>query len=346
MKLKALLELVIAVVFASLVSSLTVKAQEDTSPSSFVTKIYFVNTSQGWALAEKKDSSFILKTNDGGDHWVEQYRAKQAGFFGIKFANSDVGWVIGNGGIILHTSDGGVTWQNQVSGTTAVLTGLSIIDADRVWVSGPVGTLLFTTDGGRTWSMKKVNAQVAISDIMFVDKQHGWAVGYGTIFSTSDGGDTWEVKSSGDWKPLSSVFFANKDIGWITVGPVILRTTDGGKTWKETIPPSQGRIAGLSFIDAQHGWVAKSRGEEGSIVHVPGHDKLSSESFILSTNDGGSTWRKMFHIKSDKDHSAWIINIFFLDRSRGWAIGRDGLILRTVNGGKTWSRLQSILRNQ
>lgn len=348
MKFRFSLRIVTAIVFVMLVSARATKCQR-ASPGqvmpthAYAARVYFTNASDGWVLADKDARSFILRTTDGGDHWALQYQSKEAGVFEIKFANPDSGWAVGNNGTILHTSDRGTTWKRQISGTTEVLTGLSIIDANTAWVSGASGTILHTGDGGKAWNSQEVNTKIAIPDITFVDKQHGWAIGYGTIFSTNDGGNTWQLQRSGDWKQLSSVLFANKNLGWITVGPVILRTIDGGKTWDETIPPSQGKVAGLSFVDTQHGWVAKSRGEEGSIVQVLNHDKLSSESFILSTSDGGANWQELFHVKSKTDHSAWVLNIFFVDLLRGWAVGRNGLLLRTTDGGKTWTRLEELL---
>jgi photosystem II stability/assembly factor-like uncharacterized protein len=218
-----------------------------------------------------------------------------------------------------------------------LLTGLAVLDANKAWATGASGTLLYTNDGGETWNRKDINSQVAISDIMFLDSVHGWAVGYGAIFSTVDSGKTWAATSSGEWKALSSVVFANRNLGWIAVGPVLLKTADGGKTWVETFPPSQGQLAGLSFVDSQHGWAVKSRGEEGSAAHLPGKDIVTSESFVLSTSDSGQTWQTTFHIASE-DHSARIQNIFFINRTNGWVVGRAGLILRTEDGGKSWQK--------
>jgi photosystem II stability/assembly factor-like uncharacterized protein len=335
--------LLLMTISAKGVERLTAK-QDDTSYQD-ATKVYFVDATRGWILAQTKGKSLILRTTDGGEHWAVRYGSTDAAFLSVKFITGELGWVVGSNGTILHTSDGGATWEKQASETTAALTGLSVIDANTAWVSGPVGTLLFTADGGKIWSARTVNTPAALSDVMFADRQRGWAVGYGTILSTTDGGNTWKMKNSGDWKPLSSIYFANKETGWITVGPVILQTTNEGQGWKEIVPPSQGKVVGLSFVDSRHGWVAKSRAEEGSIVHVTGHDKLSSESFILYTSDGGTTWREQLHLKNDEGHGALLLNIFFINQLRGWAVGRQGLLMRTIDGGRTWTRLESPLRN-
>jgi photosystem II stability/assembly factor-like uncharacterized protein len=313
------------------------QASQDSPTNASFHKVYFVDRQRGWMLGSAPNESMILQSRDGGESWQEQYRSAE-GLYSIKFASPEIGWVVGSRGTILHTNDGGDSWTRQRSGTDVLLLGLAVLDASDAWATGASGTLLYTTDGGDTWNKKNISSSVGISDITFADPKHGWAVGYGTILSTVDGGETWRVKSSGQWKPLTSVIFANQNLGWIAVGPVILKTTDGGETWAETSPPSQGQLSGLSFVDAQHGWVAKSRGEEGSVVHVPGKDTISSESYILSTSDGGRTWQSIFQVGSPIDHSAWVLNIFFVNATTGWAVGRDGLILRTIDAGKSWQR--------
>lgn len=310
--------------------------QAITSPD--LTNIYFANVMQGWLLGSRNGVNSIYATGDGGKSWTEQYKTK-VGLLRVRFANQLVGWVVGGNGTILHTSDGGSTWEPQVSGSAMLLTGLAIVDPNTAWVSGAKGTLLFTRDGGKTWDAAPVSTNVGISDVTFADPQHGLAVGYGIILSTSDSGNTWIIKSSSEWKHLSSVELVDACRGWIAVGPAVLRTDNGGNTLQALVPPSQGQVIGINFVDAQHGWVAKSRGEEGDVAHIKDLEKLSSESFILSTSDGGMNWHQMLHIKSEKDHSAWILDIFFIDLSSGWAVGRNGLLLKTVNGGKDWKKI-------
>lgn len=305
-------------------------------------KVYFVNDHHGWILGSTSKEGLIFESNDGGKTWQQSYRSSE-GFFNIQFADNKIGWAVGSNGTILRTSDGGANWTNQKSGVKVLLTGLAVLDVNKAWATGASGTLLYTNDGGETWNRRDINSQVGISDIMFLDSDRGWAVGYDAIFSTVDSGKTWTAASSGAWKLLSAVVFANRNLGWIAVGPVLLKTADGRKTWVETFPPSQGQLAGFSFVDSQHGWVVKSRGEEGSVVHLPGKDRVSSESFVLSTSDSGHTWQTTFHIASEVDHSARILNIFFLNRTNGWVVGRAGLILRTEDGGKNWQKTNLVM---
>jgi len=313
-------------------------AVEDPFP--YLTNIWFVDRSYGWMLGFRDGGgSVIYQTTDGGRNWSEQYQTSE-GLSSVRFANQQIGWAVGNSGTVLHTSNGGLTWEDQSSGTNALLTGLAILDPRTAWVSGAHSTLLSTTDGGKSWQRKALlGADLHISDVVFADKQFGWAIGYGTIFATSDGGKSWSLSSSGEWKQLSSVRFVNHSDGWIAVGPVLLKSTDGGKTLREIVPPSQGNIGAICFIDASNGWLVKGRAEQGDAAHIRGLEKLSSETFILATNDGGLTWREVLHLHSDKDSSATVHSIFFIDKLNGWAVGKNDLILRTEDGGKHWAKI-------
>ena len=332
--------LIIIAIFSLLCwsESHAVQIDKESSAKLYLTNIYFVDNVNGWVLGSSNGLSFIYRTTDGGESWSESYRTKE-GLFRIKFVNPQTGWCVGSDGTILHTSNGGSSWETQASESKALLTGFAVLDANTAWASGANGTILFTRNGGKDWVAQKTNTNAGISDIAFIDEKRGLAVGYGTILSTKDGGNTWSTKSSGDWKHLSSIAFADEKNGLITVGPVILETSNGSKAYKEIIPSSQGQIVGTKFLDAQRGWVAKSRGVEGDVANVKELEKLSSESFILTTNDGGKNWREMLHIKSDKDHSAWILSVFFVDSLKGWAVGRDGLALKTQDGGRSWEKM-------
>jgi photosystem II stability/assembly factor-like uncharacterized protein len=67
-------------------------------------------------------------------------------------------------------------------------------------------------------------------------------------------------------------------------------------------------------------------------------------SAVLRTSDGGTTWERQIE-------TAWgdtftgkatrLNDIFFVDREAGWAAGAGGIILSTIDGGKTWLKQQS-----
>lgn len=301
------------------------------TPGLNLVEVHFSDPMHGWILSHTANETFVFRTIDSGKTW--QAKSESDLLIKLRFANAQLGWAVGAKGTIVLTSDGGHTWQAQKSGSTETLYDLFILDCTHVWVSGNKGTLLSTDDGGKHWLTHNVGLDIALSGVTFVGR-NGWAIGYGAIFSTTDGGQTWTTQGSGEWKQLSSIALANNYVGWITTaGSSILRTLDGGTTWQELVVPGAGK-ASISFIDPQNGWAALSRG--GSTGSSKGPNTLYPESSVLVTQDGGNTWEKIYHLKSRRNFTSWISDIFFLNRANGWAVGGDGLYLRTVDGGRHW----------
>jgi hypothetical protein len=52
--------------------------------------------------------------------------------------------------------------------------------------------------------------------------------------------------------------------------------------------------------------------------------------------NGGQTWSP---ITADTDNLKQLNDVFFQDATRGWIVGNNGLILRSNNGGATWTRV-------
>jgi photosystem II stability/assembly factor-like uncharacterized protein len=94
--------------------------------------------------------------------------------------------------------------------------------------------------------------------------------------------------------------------------------------------PSPPGVSALTFIDAQHGW---------AIDQCP-HSNIFDVCHILSTDDGGRTWK--VRVPSD----ALLDTIVFLDVQDGFVAGKvpdgsDFLFEATTDGGSTWTSFMS-----
>lgn len=120
----------------------------------------FISDSVGWVVG---DGWTVLKTTDGGLHWVNQSVPVEVDPYlrGVCFVDSLVGWVIGSSGAVLHTGDGGATWEVQRGGTLFDLTRAAFIDEDEGWAAGSQGTILHTIDGGADWTSQRENLPAA-----------------------------------------------------------------------------------------------------------------------------------------------------------------------------------------
>ncbi len=132
------------------------------------------------------------------------------------------------------------------------------------------------------------------------------------------------VDSKASFRGLSVV---DDDVAWVSGSSgTVARTTDGGLTWAVVSPFGYDSIGIRSIyaFDAQSAVI----GTAGYPAH------------ILRTDDGGDTWELVY---TNTDSAAFIDGVDFWDTDRGIMYGDpiDGLMLliRTTDGGRTWSDL-------
>lgn len=111
-----------------------------------------------------------------------------------------------------------------------------------------------------------------------------------------------------------------------------LRTIDGGEHWTVGTVPDAG---GLEFRDV---WAS---GPDTAFLLTAGSGDRSR---IYATSDGGASWELRF---ANADSSAFFDCLDFRDARRGLAFS-DAVagrfrVLRTEDGGRTWSRIDTLL---
>lgn len=175
------------------------------------------------------------------------------------------------------------------------------------WSVGQYGTILRSEDGGKSWAYQRSNTNRDLMGIFAISSVKGCAVGSaGTIILTQDGGANWKNVESGVACQYNDVTFISPKEGFI-VGEfeIILHTSDGGANW-ELIHGGEPEEIDFSKI------------EEGEIL---------AEDFGME--------EEVYTLKS----------IYFLDSQLGWAAGEYGLLLKTIDGGKSWLKQNSGTEN-
>jgi photosystem II stability/assembly factor-like uncharacterized protein len=209
------------------------------------------------------------------------------------------------------------------------LLGVFFLNPERGWVCGRRGTILQTSDGGLTWSRRQTGTDQTLTAVFFAQEETGWAVGdEGTILHTRDGGATWVKQQSPVSFYLMDVVFVSPRSGWIVTEQThILHTDDGGLNWRIRFQDLDFILKAVSFADPLTGWAV---GEYGFIYH---------------TGDGGATWQQQagfYGLSKETDEIEGGYSLFdvaAVDTLTAWAVGIDGQVLRTVDGGKTWGRI-------
>ena len=116
---------------------------------------------------------------------------------------------------------------------------------------------------------------------------------------------------------LFDVKFNDRLNGLISgLGGVLLRSTDGGRTWKYAESDSRQALFAVGF---------------GAKRLVAVGDK----GLKRISDDDGLTWKRPG--EEFPRVFAFMRDVAFGDSRRGWIVGADSLVLRTVDGGETWT---------
>jgi photosystem II stability/assembly factor-like uncharacterized protein len=233
--------------------------------------------------------------------------------------------------IAIYVLLAGTAYCEQVRKAHDDLFSLSFPTEKEGWACGRYGTIFHTSDGGATWSPQSSGTTFTLAAICFADSKNGWAVGNkGTIVHTSDGGQTWGKQESPVDYFHMDVCFLNPQKGFIVSERThILATTDGGATWELRFQDEDYILKSISFCDEQNGWAV---GEFGHTYH---------------TADGGESWEKQAgYYEMDAETGFirgddFLFDVVAVDPLKAWAVGIQGTVRRTTDGGRTWEKIDT-----
>ncbi len=289
--------------------------------------VFFISPWEGWVVGK---DGVIAHTVDGGDTWVGQESGVTLSLNAIAFApDGKTGWVVGNDGVIRHTTDGGETWVPQPSGIAHHLYDIFVLDAQRAWAVGENGHIIATTNGGQTWTVQHTGGAHLNAVLFLPDGQTGWAVGdIGYIWKTTDGGATWTRESAGSNRSFYDVVLDADGNVWVSgsYGTLGRRSPDG--TWQFWTVDTSRHFKGLAVADKI--WLA------------------AQKMTLLSAETPDGSWYNPLG-----GQLTTLGGIAMPDGVHGWAVGRredvprgkEGVILRTEDGGWSWYAQESDIIN-
>ena len=202
------------------------------------------------------------------------------------------------------------------------LKAVSFYDRNNGWAVGAIGTILRTTDGGTSWQLQNAGTTGYLYAVAALSPTTCLVGGpAGLIFKTTNGGSSWTQISTNISYGYMSFCFVNSNVGYAValLGGTVSKTTDGGNSWININTGFAQALYDVSFSDVSSGWIAGGSGFYGS------------PSFMARTTDGGANWTQQ-----TVPTSYGFYGVCAMD-SLGWAVGYDGVILRTTNGGKAWT---------
>ncbi len=204
----------------------------------------------------------------------------------------------------------------------------------------------FGTAKAQTWVPQQSGTSVSLRGVSAVSPNVAWASGgKGSYLRTRDGGASWEFRTMPgaadlDFRDVEG--FDDRTALLLSSGPGqesrIYRTRDGGASWSlaMTNPDPKGFWDAMAFWDSSHGIVVG--------------DPVDGRFVILTTSDGGMTWRHEKGPPGNKDEGAFAASGSCIT-TRGvrevWfgTGGPDGSrVFHSTDGGKTWSVAKTPLR--
>ncbi|MFO7872377.1 MAG: hypothetical protein R6U26_01895, partial [Candidatus Undinarchaeales archaeon] len=238
------------------------------------------------------------------------------------------------------TMDGGITWQNTDAFSSSSLREIDCLDPDTCWVGNYNHGKVYRTTDGETYTYL-ADLGDDITGISAADSSKVWVSshigsGYYRIYHTPNGEDQWQDQyRSADSSLLDIMCYPNQDNPdhtCIAVGTngsthrgVIVRTENGGDSWSVSTSDVWPMLISVTCPSNSVCYaVGKAYGSE--VV-----------SKVLKSTDGGITWSYYDFPGSTYDTTAFYdISCPTTEICR--VVGEDGLILKTEDGGPSWSK--------
>ncbi|GAP43869.1 protein containing Por secretion system C-terminal sorting domain [Lentimicrobium saccharophilum] len=302
---------------------------------------YFTDANTGYVVG---NSGTILKTTDGGTNWEAQYSGTLTSLLSVYFTDANTGYVVGYSGNILKTINGGTEWFLNSTDSLSFLSSVHFPSENIGYAVGytsdtsywEIGLVLKTSDGGLSWERHEFsnNSPLVLNSVYFTSAdtgfvsatQFGWTGSCsGIIFKTTNGGNDWTTCFSfgqGECSGLGYLYFRDNETGFILGGSEggmghIFKTTDGGLSWGKINDFGMLSPASVCFPTPDTGYIVGLEMEWG-------------QGIFLQTNDAGFTWSEPTVLTS------YGLNwVYFTDSVTGYAVGQNGTILKTTNGGLT-----------
>jgi photosystem II stability/assembly factor-like uncharacterized protein len=268
----------------------------------------------------------ILKTTDGGKHWVSKKSGTTNDLNAISFSSFLEAYAAGNG-VVCHTTDGGESWNaTPVNGNyTCVSTGGYPLYPAIYFASSDNGQIRFSYDNGKIWrDTVLINGVpiVSVSNVTALNSTFTKIVTPSSVWETFNGIQyTKSYPPLGFWDNIISAEFKSQTQYLLCNGgnggywSFILKKTSTDSLWKRISID----FPYLSFLNHFQSF------SDTSIIYACG---LSGK--IFKSVDNGDNWSSQ-NVPTKK----YLRSLSFYQSNVGFVVGDSGLILHTENGGVT-----------
>ena len=270
----------------------------------------------------------VAVTADGGANWTTNTQTPT--IFGTDDVNacsylSDGKiWVAGWNGKIAYSADHGVNWTQQITGLTDQIYSISVNAAGVGFCALNNGTpdqakILTTTNFGTTWTVQ--NLTITGNPHLYKVRQYGSTVvlagSLGYVGVSNDNGANWthHINAGGTSTNMQDIVLdglTGYAGGW---NSVLLKTTDGWATFSPVTNDFGLYFEGLNIMP------------NGNVVTAGWNGA------IAKSTDQGVSWTNLIPSALD------LYSAKAVDENTWYLAGDKGYILKTTDGGQTFSQL-------
>lgn len=188
---------------------------------------------------------------------------------------------------------------------------------------GSDGKTWRSEDSGKSWVLQRTPTNSNLQDIAIWDKNRAVAVGnQGVVIVTSDGGKSWKEVVAPHSRIANKLMrvkaFGGGEAWAVGEAGACLYTKDFGAKWTRMLPEEDAAWNDVSFA-GQHGWLVGEFGRIGTSI------------------DGGAHWS----VASSPVKSS-LLAVAFKDEMSGVAVGLEGVVLVTHDGGRNWTLVSKV----
>jgi photosystem II stability/assembly factor-like uncharacterized protein len=292
----------------------------------------------------------LFRSTDRGTSWQMLITPTDDALFAIAFKDAQKGVVVGRAGMLLTTQDGGKSWAKKDTGVEEHLFDVTITPAGDIVAVGHFGTIVHSKDFGETFATRSYDStmppaeetggedssakagvisiaeeenegaieEARLNSVVFTDAQHGWIFGeFGLILHSADGGLTWKRQRSASGMILyDSCVRGSQHLLAVGAEGALVETTDGGQSWTAIDPGTKEHILSI--------WPVNKEG-----LYLVGQDGM-----VLFRKNATDKFKRL-----PTGIFSWLGSVLFLDEKLGFVAGGRGYLLKTTDGGTSWTRL-------
>jgi photosystem II stability/assembly factor-like uncharacterized protein len=276
---------------------------------------------EAMAIAACNDG-VVMRSGDGGRSWSSVFIDTRH-LERIAVLENGVAFLSAEDARIYRSTDYGGNWTLQYDGGQS--TGgsdIAVVNDSTILVKFTTTLMVITRDRGNSWTLVPTPFQLNnwFRGISVQSPTRWFALGERTMYRSSDEGASWSVDTSYSANGLIRLVWIDSSYGYQLRNGQVMQTRNGGASWKEM---------NIYGFDANVGICAGPR--LGSTVYC-----LSDGDFVINkSSDDGAHWD--ISLTGGAFREAYPYALSFASATVGIVAGDGGRILRTGDGGSTWT---------